>query len=143
MATSALVSTAVTGVVLLAIIVAVLRVREWRDPTPATEDGLANLARSANGPLGWSVTFFVVTFGVMGLAVLYAVGAPVAGVTHATVGLMLVTVIAAVFVGASLVAVYAASRGRGLNSAQAAGLSSALLGVLFVVAVVVQLFVGG
>ena len=143
MATSALVSTAVMGVVLVAIVVAILGIREWRQPGPTAEAGLADAAGTVNGPLGWSVAFFVVTLGVTGLAVLYAVGSPVAGVTPATMGMLLVVTMAVAFVGASLVAVYAASRGRGLNSAQAAGLSSALLGVLFVVAIVVQLFVGG
>lgn len=142
MATSALASTVVTGVVLLAILAVVFRLRRWQHPAPDVEGG-ADLVRAANGPLGWSVAFFVVALGLMGLAVLYTSGEPVAGLDQAALGLLVLLVLLAVFGFAGLVAVYSALRGRGLSSAQAAGVSSVLVATLLLAAIVVQLFVGG
>ena len=143
MATSALASTAVTGAVLLAILVLVLLTREWRSPGDEPGEGLASAARSANGPLGWSVGFFVVAFGLTALAVAYVSGAPVGALDQGALGVLLLAMVVVVFGLATLGGVYYAVRGRGLNSAQAAGVGSMLLATLFLVAIVVQLFVGG
>lgn len=143
MATNALVSTLVMGGVLLVILAVVLRLRHWEHPSATVESGGSDLSQAVNGPLGWSVAFFVVTFGVMGLAVLYAAGTPVAGIEPSTLGLLVVAVLGAVMTVAGLVAVYSASRSRGLNSAQAAGISSVVLATIVLVAIVTQLFIGG
>lgn len=143
MATNALASTVVTGAVLLALLVVVLRAREWQAPGDRPGEGLASRLEAANGPLGWSVGFFVVAFGLTTVAVAYVSGASVGALDQAGLGLLLAVSMATVFGLAALGGVYAAVRGRGLNSAQAAGVSSALLGALFLLAIVVQLFVGG
>lgn len=143
MSTHTLASTAVTGVVLVAIAGLVLLAREWRAPAAEPGAGLARLGRAANGPLGWSVGFFAVAFGLTAVGVAYVSGGPVAGLDQATLGVLFAVAIALVFGVAAVASVYYAVRGRGLNPAQAAGVSSALLGGLFLVSIVVRLFVGG
>lgn len=143
MSSHALASTLVTGAVLAALLLVVLRGRQWEAPGDTPGEGLLGLARRANGPLGWSVAFFAVAFGFTAVGVAYVSGEPLLGLDQAALGLAVVALVAVVFGVAALGGVYAAVRGRGLNSAQAAGVSSALLGGLFLVAVVVQLFVGG
>lgn len=141
MATTALLSTVVTGAALMVIIALVLRLRDWRQPAPGAA-GAAGLVRRANGPLGWSIAFFVVAFGVMGLGMAYAAGEPVAGLDPGTLGLLALGVLAVVFGVGSIIAVHAAVRSRGLNSAQAAGVSSVLLATLVLVAITAQLLLG-
>lgn len=144
MATSALVSTAVTGAVLLVILAVVLRLRDWQHPTPSTAAASAGgVARRVNSPLGWSLGFFVVAFGVMGLAVLYAAGEPVAGLEPQTIGLLALGVIGGVFGIGLLGAVHAGVRSRGLSSARAAAVSATLVGLLVLTAIVVRLLLGG
>jgi hypothetical protein len=144
MVTSALVSTVVMGAALLVIIAFVIRLRDWEHPAPsAAAESASSVARRANGPLGWSVAFFVVALGVMGLGMLYVAGEPVAGLDPAALGLLTLGVVVAVFTVGALIAVYAAVRSRGLNSAQAAAVSSTLVGLVVLVAIVVQLIGGG
>lgn len=143
MATSALVSTVIMGAALLVAIAAVLRLRDWQHPAPSAAEGAASVARRANGPLGWSIAFFVVAFGVMGLGMLYVTGEPVAGLETATLGWLAMGVLVLVFAGGALIAVHAAVRSRGLNSAQAAAVSSTLVGVLVLAVIVAQLLLGG
>lgn len=144
MATSALLSTVVMGGLLLVIIALVLRLRSWEHPAAsAAATEAPDIVRAANGPLGWSIAFFVAAFSVMGLAVLYTAGSPVAGLDPATLGMLVLVILGAFFILASLVAVYSAVRSRGLNSAQAAGVSSLLLATLVLLAIVAQLFIGG
>lgn len=143
MATSIFLSTVVMGGILLVITAVVLRVRDWRHQPETAAGGPSEILRAVNGPLGWSVAFFVVVFGVTGLAMLYASGAPVPGLDQATIGVLLLVVVAVVFVAGSLVAIYSAARSRGLNSAQAAGFGSVVLATLVLLAIVAQLFMGG
>lgn len=143
MATTALLSTVVMGGVLLAIVVLMLRLRGWQHPTASVGVDAGGLVERANGPLGWSVAFFVVTFAVMGLGIASITGGPVAGLDQASLGLLVLVALAAVVLAASVIAVYGAVRSRGLNSAQAAGVSSVVLATLVLLAIVVQLFVGG
>jgi hypothetical protein len=144
MATHALMSTVVMGAALLAILAVVLRLRDWQHPTPSIAGaGAGNVAKRANGPLGWSIAFFVVAFGVMGLTVLYVTGEPVAGLDSESLGWLALGVIGVVFSIGALGAVHAAVRSRGLNSAQAAAVSSTLVGVLILSAIVARLLWGG
>lgn len=144
MASTALLSTVVMSGLLLVVLALVLRARRWQHPTPSVASvDTATVARRVNGPLGWSVAFFLGTLLVMGLGILYAGGEPVSGVEPATIGLALAASLALVIGVAAAVAVYGASRSRGLNSAQAAAVSSTFLFTLFLIAIVVQLFVGG
>lgn len=142
MATSALVSTVVMGGFLLVVLAVVLRLRNWQHPSASAAASPTRAARAANGPLGWSIAFFVGAFGVMALGILAASGEPIYGLEPATLGLLVLGVLAVVVTVGAIFAVYAAVRTRGLNSAQAAGVSSALLGLLVLVAIVVQLFTG-
>lgn len=142
MVTSALLSTVITGAALLAVLAVVFRLRDWQHPSPSVASA-AGTARRANGPLGWSIAFFVIAFGLTGLAILYATGEPVAGLEPAAIGMLVLGTVLTVFGVGSLVAVYGAVRSRGLNSAQAAGLSSLLLGTLVLVAIAAQLLLSG
>ena len=144
MATSALLSSVVMGAVLLLIVALVLQLRRWEQPSPAVAAaGTSDLARRANGPLGWSIAFFAIAFGITGLGTAYATGEPVMGLPPATLGLLAGGLLAAVVSVAALVAVYGAVKTRGLNNAQAAGLSSALLAGVFLLAIVARLLMGG
>lgn len=144
MASTALLSTVVMSGLLLAVLALVLRARRWQHPTPSVASvDTGSVARRVNGPLGWSVAFFLGTLLVMGLGMLYAAGEPVAGVEPATLGLGLAVSLATVLAVATAIAVYGATRSRGLNSAQAAAVSSVFFFTLFLIAIVVQLFVGG
>lgn len=141
MATSALVSTVVMGVALLVVLAAVFGLRDWQHPAPSVA-GAAGAARQANSPLGWSIAFFVIAFGVMGLGMLYAAGEPVAGIAPATLGTLALGVLATVFGVGAIVAIYGAVRSRGLNSAQAAGVSSLLFATLVLATIVTRLLIG-
>lgn len=143
MATSALASTVVMGAVLLVILAAVLRLRHWEHPSAAAAAGASSVARSANGPLGWTVAFLVAAFGVMGLIMLYASGQAAYGIDSATLGLLVLVALGAVIGVAGLVAVFGAIKSRGLSNAVAAGLTAILLATLVLLVIVVQLFVGG
>jgi hypothetical protein len=143
MATTALLSTVVMGGLLLVVLALVLRLRHWQHPAPTLGVDPGTLASRVNSPLGWSVGFFVGTLLVTGLGMLYVAGEPVAGIEPATYGLALAVSLAVVFAVAAIVAVFGAVKSRGLNNAQAAGVSATLFFSLFLVAIVVQLFVGG
>lgn len=143
MASTALLSTVVMSGLLLVVLALVLRARRWQHPTPSVAVDSGAVSRRVNGPLGWSVAFFLGTLLVMGLGILYAAGEPVAGVEPAAIGLALAASLALVLGVAVAVAVYGASKSRGLNNAQAAAVSSTFFFTLFLIAIVVQLFVGG
>jgi Flp pilus assembly pilin Flp len=66
----------------------------------------------------------------------------VAGSSPATLELGLIASLGAVILIAIVVAVYGAVKSRGLNNAQAAAVSSVLFLLLFIAAIVVQLFTG-
>ena len=141
MATTALLSTLVMGAVLLGVLALVLRARPWQHPAPTfgIEGGAAS---RVNGPLGWSAGFVVATMLVTVIAMFYAGGEAVAGIDNATLGLGLWVSLAVVVGVAAVVAVFGASKSRGLNNAQAAAVSSTLFLMLSLLAIVVQLFVG-
>lgn len=144
MATTTLLSTLVMGGLLLVVIALVLRLRRWQHPAPSgVETGVSAVQRQVNGPLGWSIAFFVATFAVLGLTIGYVSEGPVAGLEPATYGLAAAVVLGGVFTAAIVIAVYGAAKSRGLNNAQAAGVSATLFFSLFLVAIVVRLFLGG
>lgn len=143
MATTALLSTVVTGAVLIAVIAVVLRIRRWEHPAPSIAADPGTVTQRINGPLGWSIAFFLATFLVMGFGMLYAAGESMAGLDPATLELGLIASLGAVILVAIIVAVYGTVKSRGLNNAQAAAISSTLFLLLFLAAIVVQLFMGG
>ncbi|MDZ7702357.1 MAG: hypothetical protein U5J98_10025 [Halobacteriales archaeon] len=142
MASTALISTVVMGAVLLGVTALVLRSRPWQHPASTLSVDTVPVSK-VNGPMGWSVAFFAVTIAVMLLAVFYAGGEPVAGLEPAALGLWLAVSLALIVGGALVVAAYGALKSRGLNNAQSAAVSTTLFFTLFLIAIVVQLFVGG
>lgn len=143
MASTALLSTVVMSGLLLAVIAIVLRARRWQHPAPTVAAARGALGRRVNGPLGWSIAFVFGTLLVTGLGMFYAGGEPVAGLEPATLGLGMAASLALVIGIASIIAVYGTAESRGLNSAQSAAVSAVFLFTLFLIAIVVQLFVGG
>lgn len=143
MATTALLSTVVMSGLLLVILALVLRIRRWQHPSPSVAVDTGALTQRVNGPLGWSIAFFLGTFLVMGLGMLYAAGEPIAGFEPATLQLGLIVSLGLVFVVAVVVAVYGAVKSRGLNDAQAAAVSSVVFFSLFLIAIAVRLILGG
>ena len=145
MAANTLVFTLLSGLVLLAIVALVLRLRGWRRKRvggpgpPSVEATLADVVRS---PTTWTVGFLlIVLVAVAGaLAMVGAVPLPEGAqgtVTTALLGLGAVLLGGFVFGG-----VYASVRSRGHGSAPAVGLGSLAVGLLALLVVVANLFLG-
>lgn len=134
MTTGYLASGVLMGAFLLLVVVVMLRLRSWRRVTPSLEAGRAALGRLAESPAAWTAVFVGVVFGVTAVAILYVstaeeqAGAGVApglleGLLLGAFGLLVSTL---VFAG-----VYSTVRSRGGASSMAVGVSSGVLGFLF------------
>lgn len=142
MATSIMVSTLVMGGFLLAVVVGIMRLREWRQGRPREKRSMLETAADTSQREDvWLWTYVL-------LAVLMA------GVTYAYVGAISPTaqqvalVVGGGTFGLALLAffcygMYQAVRARGRASAQAVGVSVTLLGFLFVLAVAGKLVMAG
>ncbi|MFC7078986.1 hypothetical protein [Halorussus caseinilyticus] len=141
--TAYLTSALVTGVVLLAVWVAVARMEEWRhydrsaSETPA-RPGETGASESVGA---WVAGFLLLVLVAGGGAVLLVSDPAVASAVGSWVALAVV--FAVVLVGFLLWGTYSSARFRGLRSAQAALLSAWLFGSLFVAAVAVKLVLAG
>lgn len=144
MAANPLLSTLVTGLILLAIVVVAVRLRRWRraDARADAETSLAVIDRLLHSPTTWVVGFLVlVLVAVAGtLALVGAVPLP-EGVQPAVTTVLIVGS-ALVLGGFVFGGVYASVRGRGYGSAPAVGLGSLVVGLLALLVIVVQLLLG-
>jgi len=143
-----LVSTVVMGLFLLATI-AFVRSGDWRAYSPPEQERSlgSTVAGIARSPVAWIVGFLVAAFAAGGAAVLFVGGGLVAGGPELTptlqqlAGLVIGGVFALAIFLFFLLGSYASARGRGLKSAQAAGVTAALFGLLFVVVISVKLLI--
>jgi hypothetical protein len=144
-------SALLTGVILVALVTALARARQWRS-SPAgvgrdlgggTDGGVAAmLTELARTPLAWTVGFLVLaaTFGAAAVAfVSGAVPTAVAQGAGVAVAIMFVSALGAYL----LWGVYHSARDRDLSDAQATLLSLWVFGFLFIAAVVLNLIMGG
>ena len=154
MAANTLLFTLLSGLVLLAIVVLVLRIRRWRrGPTelrgyttfrPSREGDAASagLTAALRDPAAWSVGFLLLVL-VAVAGTLAAVGAmPVPESVQPLVTTVLLVLAAVVLGGFVFAGVYSSVRSRGYGSAPAAGLGTLVVGFLALLVVVVNLFVG-
>jgi hypothetical protein len=138
-------STVLTGLVVVALVVALARSREWRSAAATTgavrtsrASAVTTITDTARSPLGWTVAFLVLVFGIGGGALAFVTGAiPTAVSQVAGVALMLAA--GAVMGGYLFWGVYHSARYRGIKSAQATGTGLWVLGMLLIVAIVVRL----
>ncbi|MFC7153992.1 hypothetical protein ACFQPA_00795 [Halomarina halobia] len=136
-------SALLTGLLLVAIVVALLRLRDWRRYTPGTADepggrldrGYGLLAAAASRETTWTLGFLLLALGVGAAALLFLAGGPtgqMAGVAAALLGVL-------VLCGFLVLGVYRTIRFRGRTSAEAVAVSAWVVGSLFVLAVSINL----
>ena len=145
MAANTLVFTLLSGLILLAMVVLVLRLRRWRrDP------GTVGAARSADvvfadalhNPTTWTVGFLVLVLVAVAGALAMVGALPVPESAQPIVGTAMLVGLGLVLGGFVFAGVYASVRNRGYGSAPAAGMGSLVLGLLALLVVVTQLFLG-
>ncbi|WP_254545932.1 hypothetical protein [Halomarina pelagica] len=135
-----------TGLLLVAIVVALLRLRDWRRYDPASSDDRGGRLTGAYGVLAaaatrqatWILGFLLLALGVGAAAVLFLVGGPtgqMAGVAAALLGVLALCLFL-------VLGIYRTIRFRGRTSAEAFAVSAWVVGALFVLAVSVNLLVG-
>lgn len=142
-------------VVLLGVAALVLRLRNWRrgpaelrgmTPTrwsPSTSTPSADLAEAFRDPMAWTVGFLLLVL-VTVAGALAAVGAmPIPESAQGLVGTALLVVAAVVLGGFVFAGTYSSVRGRGYGSAPATGLGALVLGLIALLVVVINLFLGG
>lgn len=138
-----LASALLTGLLLVAIVAAVVRARQWRSYSAgwggdSGRDRGAAIAELARTPLAWTVAFLVL-LGVVGAGTLaFVIGSIPAGVSRAA-GMALAAVVAAGLCGYLFWGVHHATRNRGFKRAQAAAVGVWTLALVFVGVIVAQL----
>lgn len=135
---NALLVTAVTGTLLLAVVVGVLRLGHWRRYTPSPAGGQPVLGSTEGGATATeSDAESRVVWAIIGLSLLTVVGLAAVVVLPALVpfdglGVAIVLIPGLLVVPYLGWGVYHLSRSRGLRNAQAVGMSLWVLGVGFV-----------
>lgn len=141
MAAITLVGTAVTGVLLLVLVVALARGIEWRsNEIFAPAEGSSALRALAGSPVVWVLAFLGLAFGttVLGIAAVGGLGLalPGGGVTLAIVPFALL------FVAFLVAGSYSAVRGRDVSPAGATLVAALVLAGLLLVAIAGRLAMG-
>jgi len=136
-------STLLTGFVLLVVFVGIGLMRDWERVPGSGEDRTASVVDALRSPMAWTVGFVVLAL-LFSVAAIAAVGgSSVIGVGQGTGELILLGGFGAVMSGFLFGGLYAMMRNRGLKGAQAAGMGSIVLGLLFVVGIAVKLLLDG
>ena len=135
MAANTLLSTLLMGIVLLAMVALAIRLRAWRraEVSADTTSSIDTLAAVLQSPTAWMTLFFL-------LVLVGAVTLPEG--TQALVTAALLAVGGLVLGGFVFFGTYASVRGRGYGSAPAVGMGSLAVGLVILVVVVGQLFLG-
>ncbi|WP_049902189.1 hypothetical protein [Halococcus agarilyticus] len=138
-------STLVTGLIVVGLVAALARSREWRSAaaTPGAvrtggTSAVTTLTETARSPLGWTVAFLALVLVIGGGTIAFMTGAIPTAVGQA-LGVALVLVAATVMGGYLFWGVYHSARYRGIGSAQATGTGLWVLGMVLIVAIVVRL----
>jgi hypothetical protein len=152
MAENTIVFTLLSGLVLLVIVAVVLQIRSWRRGpeqlrgrstgvrTPSSAD--AAIAEALRDPTTWTVGFLLLVLVAVAGSLAMVGALPIPESAQPLVGAVLLAISAIVLGGFVFAGVYASVRSRGYGSAPAFGLGSLAVGLIVMVIVVVQLFLG-
>jgi hypothetical protein len=139
MAQTLLLSTLLTGAVVLAVVLAAVRGVDWRDYAPDAPDGPGLAERAAGSPAVW-IAGFLLLLGVFGGgAVAFVAGVGLAEETVNAVGVVLGAATAAVVGGYVFYGTYASARGRGRSASVAVAEGTTLVGALFLLVIAARL----
>lgn len=132
-------SSVLMGALVIAIVVAILRLREWNEYSPGGEgDGLVSLRGLANSPTVWMVTFLLLLVVFGGTTLGYVSGAiPASAILPVLGGATFLVVVGYLFIAA-----YSSARSRGRPTSQAVAEGTTLTGLVFVLAIAAKLVVG-
>lgn len=141
-----LVSAGLMGVLLVAIVAAVVSFRDWRHEEGVPGGGSRTLGtrtyglveRGVHSQLVWVLGFLVLAFALGGAVVLFIAGGPMSADAGMTVALVTGLVLLAFLV----VGMYRTVRFRGRSSASAAAVTAWTVGTLALVAIVANLLLG-
>jgi hypothetical protein len=139
-----LASTVLMGVLTAAVVIALANGREWRHYAPANLPATTGGGSDEEHTGLWALGFVLLVLAVGGMVVLLVGGfgsltasAPTIGTGTAVIALFVVLI-----AGYAVAWSYATARSHGAGTAQAAMVGIWALGLLFVAAVVAQLFLG-
>lgn len=142
MAVSNAVIGAVMGFVLLLIAGSVNVIRAWRRESPEAEAPGRSFAQVLDDPATWNVVFIVIALAFGVGAVVFVGGIDIPAVGQETVGQVLVVSFGILLGLFFLAGLYSSVRARGVESAPAIGVLSAILGLLVLVAILAKLVLG-
>jgi len=146
MAANTLLFTVVSGLVLLAMLLVILRVRSWRQEPAAegapAESGWTRASEALNSPTTWTFGFLLLVLLAVTGALAVVGGLPIPEATQAAATTAVMVATGLVLAGFVFAGIYSSVRSRGLGSAPAVGLGSLVIGVLALVVVVAHLFLG-
>jgi len=131
-------STVLMGLLLVGVVVAVLRSRDWYDYSPTDEEsGVGEtLERLARSETVWMASFLVLVLLFGGAAVLFVSGGSVPGGVTLIGGAFAVVVTGYVYLGA-----YSSARSRGRPTSQAVAEATMLVLLLVAAAIAVRLVI--
>lgn len=135
---SILTSTFLMGLVLLGILLLAGRYRNWRrapEGRLVSEEPITDVFHS---PTTWMIVFVAIAFLFTAGAIAVASEISLPGV-GAQLGMIVGAGVGLVIVAYTVLGTYFSAKARGFKTAQAVGLSSGVLGVLFLVAITIRL----
>ena len=139
MAVSNLVIGTVMGLVLLVIAGAIGVVRNWERQSPGMSEAGSALENAVNSPTAWTVVFLVFALGLGIGGVVFVGGLSIPGVSQGVAQAVLIGGFGLLVAFFFLAGIYSTVRARGLGSAPAVGISSAILGLLIIAGIVLNL----
>ena len=138
MAQTLLLSTLLTGALVLAVVLVAVRWVDWQVYTSDGPEGPGMVSRAAGHPTVWIVGFLLLLVVFGGGTVAFVAGILSESLVNA-VGLVLGAAAAAVVGGYLFYGVYASARGRGRPSSVAVAEGSTLVGAMFLLVITVKL----
>jgi hypothetical protein len=139
MAQTLILSTLLTGAVLLLIALAAVRWVDWQGYALDSGDGPGLVSRVAGHPAAWVGGFLLLLVVFGGGAVAFVAGVGLPEETVNALGLVLGAATAAVIAGYVFYGTYASARGRGRPTSVAVAEGSTLVGALFLLVITVRL----
>lgn len=139
MAQTLLLSTLLTGAVVLAVVLVAARWVDWRGYALDSPEGSGLVSRAAGHPATWIVGFLLLLAVFGGGAVAFVAGVGLPESTVNAVGLMLGIATALVVSGYVFYGTYASARGRGRPTSVAVAEGTTLVGALFLLVIAVRL----
>ncbi|PSQ09985.1 hypothetical protein BRC93_11295 [Halobacteriales archaeon QS_5_70_15] len=139
MAQALILSTLLTGAVLLAIALIAVRGVDWRGYAPDSPEGPGLVSRAMGHPAVWIVGFLLLLAVFGGGAVAFVAGVGLPEETVNALGLVLGAATAAVVGGYVFYGTYASARGRGRPTSVAVAEGTTLVGALFLLVIAARL----